>query len=73
MLRVSGAFVTRWYAEWQASGDSMLCPPGYGERHARVERFLEVMKYDLAKVLLAAPADTSNSIVENSKESAKSA
>ena len=55
-MRISGAFATRWYEEWRASGDAMLSGHhgvvSEGERKARIERFLEAMAPGLAKVLL---------------------
>lgn len=55
-VRLSGAFVTRFYEEWQRIGDTMLTEgvyhgPTCGEKHQRVERFLEAMAPDLARVL----------------------
>jgi hypothetical protein len=54
-MRLKGAFVTKFYEEWKHAGDTMLKhrmgSVTQGEHRARVERFLEAMKYDLAAVL----------------------
>jgi hypothetical protein len=45
-IRLSGAFVTRFYQEWERAGDAMLHTwhnVTEGEKHQRVERFLSVM------------------------------
>jgi hypothetical protein len=52
MIRVKGAFATRWREEWKTAGD--LTRHGYssGEYQQQVEYFLEAMKYDITEVLL---------------------
>jgi hypothetical protein len=75
MLRVKGAFVTRFMEELRASG--LASEVAFGDlgtspqEHRAVEQFLENMQRELAGVLF--PEATTPSVVENSKESTKSA
>jgi hypothetical protein len=58
-IRLSGAFVTKWYEEWKRTGDTMLQQYSgitHGEHHARVERFLEAIQDDLLVELLGEKA-----------------
>jgi hypothetical protein len=54
-VRVTSAFVTRWYEEWLHTGDTMVVDrhtqAGYGELQQRIERFLEAMGPEIARVL----------------------
>jgi hypothetical protein len=60
-MRVSSAFATRWYEEWEIAQDAMLRVGRYdgkvteGERKAGVVRFLDAMAPALTRILLEPP------------------
>ena len=53
MIKVSGAFVTRWHENWEIATSMAEPIDSYGDEQRRIEYFLESMKYDLAAVLLS--------------------